>query len=243
MKIASKLLSVVTVCLNDNDLLIKTIKSIRTQSFDDFEYIIIDGGSSDATIQTINKNLDIVDLWISEKDNGIYDAFNKGINLSKGKYIHLLNAGDIYFSKLSLSLLNFQSDYNFLCNSVLKKSSNDWVWLPRLNEKSNFVDVSHPGLIVKKSFYNKNKYSTKYSFVSDNLFISKHVNPKDTLISDQILVIMSDGGVSTKLSLKHELEKHKLLFYENYRQNEKLTLHFKYIFFFFINFFKKILKV
>ncbi len=243
MKIASKLLSIVTVCLNDNELLEKTIKSIRTQTFDDFEYIIVDGGSTDSTIQTINKNLDIIDLWISEKDNGIYDAFNKGINLANGKYIHLLNAGDIYFSELSLSLLNFQLDYNFLCNSVLKKSSNDWVWLPRLNEKSNFIDVSHPGLIVKKSFYNKNKYSTKYSFVSDNLFISKYVKPKETFASDQILVIMSDGGVSTKFSLKHEVEKHKLLFCENYRQKEKLILHFKYLFFFFINFFKKIFKI
>ena len=90
MKIASKLLSIVTVCLNDNELLEKTIKSIRTQTFYDFEYIIVDGGSTDSTIQTINKNLDIIDLWISEKDNGIYDAFNKGINLASGKYIHCL---------------------------------------------------------------------------------------------------------------------------------------------------------
>ena len=81
------ILSIVTVCFNDYDALIKTFNSVKKQNFTNYEYLVIDGGSKDDTVKFLKKNNEIIDYWVSENDNGIYDAFNKGIIKSKGKYI------------------------------------------------------------------------------------------------------------------------------------------------------------
>ena len=91
-----KTFSIITVVFNAKNDLIDTIKSLRQQNYKNFEYIIIDGGSTDGTLEVINDNLDVVDKWKSEKDSGIYDAMNKGIDLCQGNYIGMLNAGDRY---------------------------------------------------------------------------------------------------------------------------------------------------
>jgi glycosyltransferase involved in cell wall biosynthesis len=231
------LLSIVTICFNDCDALIKTFNSVKKQNFINYEYLVIDGGSKDDTVKFLKKNNEIIDYWVSENDNGIYDAFNKGIIKSKGKYIHLLNAGDTYMNSQSLTNIDFNCGFDFICSSVLKKSSKDWVWLPFINSISNYVNVSHPGLIVKKEVYLNNLYSTKYKIVSDELFIYNNVKPEKTKIYNDILVEMSDGGISTELSISHELEKHKILIKEKFRNKEKFILHIKYI----LIFFKKVL--
>ncbi len=227
------LLSIVTICLNDLKALKRTFDSIFNQEFRDFEFIIIDGGSTDGTIDFINQKKESIDYYLSEPDKGIYDAFNKGINSSNGKYVHLLNSGDVYLNTSALLNIDFDHNSDYICSSVLKKSKKDWVWLPRLNKISNFIDLAHPGLIVKREVYKKVQYSTKYSYVSDALFIYNNVKPEESLIRDEILVEMSDGGFSTGFSLKHEIEKHRLLIENKVRSKEKLILHFKYLVFFF----------
>ena len=82
--------SLITVVLNNQTLLEKTIKSVLDQNFKNFEYIIIDGGSKDGTLEIIKKYNDKLDYWLSEKDKGIYDAFNKGMELSRGEYIGIV---------------------------------------------------------------------------------------------------------------------------------------------------------
>ena len=118
-----KKFSIVTVVLNARNDLLETIKSLRKQNFTNFEYIVIDGGSTDGTIEVINKNLDIIDKWTSEKDSGIYDAMNKGIDLCEGNYIGMLNAGDKYMPN-ALSIINNYLKFNnldFIFGSVMKK--------------------------------------------------------------------------------------------------------------------------
>ena len=116
-----KTFSIVTVVLNARYDLIDTIKSLRQQNYKNFEYIIIDGGSTDGTLEVINNNLDIIDKWKSEKDSGIYDAMNKGISLCEGRYIGMLNAGDKY-KQNGLELINnylIDADFDFIfwfCN-------------------------------------------------------------------------------------------------------------------------------
>ena len=90
------LITIITVVLNVNRDLEKTIKSVLLQNYDNIEYIIIDGGSVGSTISMIKKYDKFIDYWISQKDNGIFDAWNKGIKLSTGDYICFLNAGDFY---------------------------------------------------------------------------------------------------------------------------------------------------
>lgn len=90
------LVSVVTVVFNGAEHLETTIKSVINQSCDNIEYIIIDGGSTDGTIDIIKKYDHALDYWVSEIDGGIYDAMNKGIALSCGEWINFMNAGDIF---------------------------------------------------------------------------------------------------------------------------------------------------
>lgn len=94
----TKLLSIITVTFNSAKTLQRTIDSIRSQLSPEIEYIIIDGGSKDGTVDIIKKNADIVDVWISEKDKGIYDAMNKGLFRSSGKYVSYMNSDDWYES-------------------------------------------------------------------------------------------------------------------------------------------------
>lgn len=88
--------SIITVVLNGDQYLERTIQSVINQSFQDFEYIIIDGGSTDRTIEIIQQYKEQVDFWVSEHDEGISDGFNKGIKQANGRYIGFINADDYY---------------------------------------------------------------------------------------------------------------------------------------------------
>lgn len=99
------LFSIVTVCYQSEATLEKTIDSVISQSFSDFEYIIIDGGSNDSTVDIIKKHQDQLSYWVSEPDRGISDAFNKGIEKCLGQYILLLNSDDVFIDDNSLQLV------------------------------------------------------------------------------------------------------------------------------------------
>ena len=90
-------LSIVTVVKNSSNTIEKTIKSVLSQNYKNFEYIIIDGGSNDGTLEIVQKYKDRISKIISENDYGIWDAMNKGINLAEGDIIGFLNSGDIYY--------------------------------------------------------------------------------------------------------------------------------------------------
>lgn len=101
-----KRFSIITVVYNDLTGLVLTQSSITSQTFSDFEWIVVDGGSSDGTIQYLEQ-CDITNiLWLSERDRGIYDAMNKGIKLSTGEYLLFLNAGDLFSQFDTLALVN-----------------------------------------------------------------------------------------------------------------------------------------
>lgn len=94
-------ISVITICHNDPDIEV-TCESIINQSFQDFEWIVIDGGSNQETINKLSKYKNRINQFISEKDSGVFNAMNKGIKLAHGEYLNFLNTGDFYYSEHSL---------------------------------------------------------------------------------------------------------------------------------------------
>ena len=102
-------LSVITVNLNNRHGLERTINSVRELEFRDFEYVIIDGGSNDGSLELIKKNSDLVDRYVSEPDSGIYSAMNKAASLASGKYMLFLNSGDYFANPRALDELDLQT--------------------------------------------------------------------------------------------------------------------------------------
>lgn len=100
-------LSIITINLNNSRGLHKTIESVVNQKYSDYEYIVVDGGSDDGSVELINNYSSQISCWVSEPDNGIYQAMNKGIKKAKGEYCLFLNSGDWLVS--SLSLENFMA--------------------------------------------------------------------------------------------------------------------------------------
>ena len=107
------LITIITVVYNSKNNIDLTLDSVRRIKNNNIEYVVIDGNSNDGTLDILNKNIDIIDTLISEEDKGIYDAMNKGIENSSGKYIAFLNAGDSYLADFNYStslLLNENYD-------------------------------------------------------------------------------------------------------------------------------------
>lgn len=140
------LISVITVVFNGERFLEDAIQSVIKQSYDNVEYIIIDGGSSDDTLDIIRKYEHAIDYWVSEKDKGIYDAMNKGARLSSGLFVGFLNADDFFY-------LNTISDlaFNYIKNDF------DYTFGPVdiFGEEDKYVETSIP---IKDMNYTKGKY-------------------------------------------------------------------------------------
>ena len=114
-------LSIITINLNNKEGLQKTIESIVNQTFRDYEFIIIDGGSNDGSIDVIELYKENITYWISEPDKGIYNAMNKGISIAKGEYYYFLNTGDRLISNDVLEKI-FEDDphESFICANFFK---------------------------------------------------------------------------------------------------------------------------
>ncbi|RXE60893.1 glycosyltransferase, partial [Muribaculaceae bacterium Isolate-001 (NCI)] len=100
---ASQKITVVTVCYNAVKEIEKTIQSVISQTYDNVEYIIVDGGSTDGTLDIIRKYSSRITRWVSEPDKGIFDAMNKSAHMATGEYINFMNAGDLFFDEKVLS--------------------------------------------------------------------------------------------------------------------------------------------
>ena len=115
------LISIITTSLNSSKTIEKTILSVLNQTYDNVEFIIIDGNSSDGTINIIKKYEKFIDFWVSEKDDGIFDGMNKGIKFSSGDIIGILNSDDEYTKDaLQLTKKYFEKKIDYLFGSVKK---------------------------------------------------------------------------------------------------------------------------
>jgi glycosyltransferase involved in cell wall biosynthesis len=175
-----KKLSIITINYNNAFGLQKTIESVVNQNFDDFEYIVIDGGSSDESKSIIEKYQSKIDFWVSEKDNGIYNAQNKGILKSKGEYCLFLNSGDyLYRSDVLMNIFKLKHKEDFLaCDMIFNNGSKK----NRVEQQPNCLgflymmrtSLWHPATLIKRSLFEKyGMYNEKYKIASDYDFFLK----------------------------------------------------------------------
>lgn len=145
--------SIVTVVWNALDSIEQTLKSIKNQDYDNIEYIVIDGKSTDGTIEIINKYNDIITTFKSEKDDGLYYAMNKGKNLATGDFILFMNAGDVFLksSVISEMSLHMIKDTNkiYYGNTV--------IYFDDVQKLA--AEIHHQSVFYPKSFYNVEDYN------------------------------------------------------------------------------------
>lgn len=170
-------ISVVTVCLNDKQKLEKTILNVLGQDYKNKEFIIIDGGSSDGTTEVIKKYEPHIHYWVSEKDNGIYDAMNKGIKVATGDYIYFLNAGDLIygshvFKKMAEIIKNNENIgiiYG-LAECFSKEDAISYISGAKINRGDLWkgMPVCHQSIFFKKELFNIiGFYNTKFKSRAD----------------------------------------------------------------------------
>lgn len=209
-------LSIITVNLNNKVGLQKTIDSVISQTFKDFEWIVIDGGSTDGSKELIEKYSDYITYWVSEPDKGIYNAMNKGIRVAKGEYLLFLNSGDELYDVGVLSNI-FSNDWNvdILTGQVERKDNHK---LLRKYDKSVFMQlysdtINHQGSFIKRTLFKDRLYDESLKIVSDWKFWIESVilGNASIIIIDTIISKQDMGGISS-----HRID---------VLRKERLTLH------------------
>ena len=174
------LLTVITINYNNAIGLLKTIKSVIQQTYTDFEYVIIDGGSTDSSLAVIKDFETEVNYWVSEPDNGVYNAMNKGLKAAKGDFVFFLNSGDVlYDDNVIAKLLNTLSlDDDLVYGDVLlKHEHNNWERLqvhPEILPFSYFYKgtICQQACFFKKSLFDSIFYFNEtYKIISDWEFL------------------------------------------------------------------------
>ena len=191
------LISIVTVVFNGEEFLEETIQSVINQTYDNVEYIIIDGGSTDGTVDIIKKYEDRIDYWVSEKDSGIYDAMNKGTQLVSNGYTYYLGADD---KLLNDSLTSLVVQNMFPTNKLI-------VFPVAINNKKNISYpkltfplpiIHHQGALFNlKSLKSINLYGGKYKIHADFELMAKYIKQFGIRYVDIPLCLFKKGGTST----------------------------------------------
>ena len=173
--------SIVTVVLNNVNFIEETINSVISQNIE-VEYIIIDGGSNDGSLDIIKKNENSINLWISEKDDGIYDAMNKGVKYSTGKYIGMVNSGDKYNSNaLSIIKNYFTKDkkLDFIFGSVQKKILKSDFKKNKIYWSFDFYPSHSSGFFIANDVQKKlGLYNTDFKLSADHDFFFRLIKNK-----------------------------------------------------------------
>lgn len=210
---APPLFSIITVTLNNYDGVRKTHQSVTTQTFQNYEWVIIDGASTDNTVTYLNSlNID----HISDSDSGLYDAMNKGIDRAQGNYLIFMNAGDIFASIETLQTLADTLDKKnpdfaygdaleiFNNREVYKKTSRHWSII-----KGMFTH--HQAMVYKRSALGTLRYDLQYKIAADYDFTYRFLNKTDHVkYIPTPLCLFESGGVSQTQALKGRVEQFKI---------------------------------
>jgi glycosyltransferase involved in cell wall biosynthesis len=202
------LFSIITVVYNGEKHLEQTIKSVVNQKYKNFEYIIIDGGSTDGTLKIIEKYNEHLDYWVSEPDEGIYEAMNKGIQLARGELIGLINADDFYepdaLEKIAEAYRTKKIEAVYVGNDYILQDDLSLRYRHYATKDYwNGMTVRHQAMFVHRNIYrDMGGYSTDYRFASDYDFLLR-------IVAEDVALIFIDK------------------FIVNYRNTGKTSIYYK----------------
>lgn len=228
----SPLITILTVVYNGGNHLEKTIESVLEQDYANIEYIIIDGNSSDNTLDIIQKYDHKIDYWISEPDQGIYDAMNKGQKLATGDYINFLNAGDIIIDSKNISNICHEiSSLNAVYFSRVKVVGDGVFWMYPSRETKNIAQwltrnlPNHQTIFFPKSFYTTSLYDTRLSIGADDDYkLSALKDYQFNFIDVDYVEFKRDGVSSNHKSVKLLKKRIKESFIRNYKHKRWIRL-------------------
>jgi glycosyltransferase len=202
-------ISIVTPCYNSVLTIEATIQGVLSQKNVDVEHIVIDGGSTDGTVDIIKKYNDKIFYWVSEKDNGIYDAMNRGIKMASGKIIGILNSDDLFDNDKVLAnvieafrdekIEAVYGDVGYFSTDVNKMTR---IWRAgeyRENKLNNGWIIPHPALFLHRTVYEKcGLFNSNFKIAGDYEFILRILKIYRVNIKyfPRVLVRMYNGGAS-----------------------------------------------
>ena len=201
------LVTIIISVMEGGLLLERTILSVLSQTYDNIELVIIDGGSTSKTIDILKKYDDQVDLWISERDNGIYDAWNKGLVHSSGKWIVFLGCGDSYYPSAisdylafihntSIDNVEYVSSKVALVNDnfdIVGVKGKPWCW----DKFKKQVDIAHVGSLHSRNLFDKyGFFDDSYKIAGDYEFLLRPQRDLGACYINQITAEMLLGGLS-----------------------------------------------
>jgi glycosyltransferase involved in cell wall biosynthesis len=197
--------SIITVNYNNRDGLLKTIESVINQSYRDFEYIVIDGGSTDGSIDILKKYDNRITYWISEPDGGIYQGMNKGIAKATGDYLNFMNSGDCFYSN---NVLQEVADYGSHADIITgrdyhysdeKKMGHASIQPSRLSMITFFTStLDHQSSFIKRELFKNSPYREELRLVSDWVFFLEKVviEEKEVQFIPDIVCYRETGGIT-----------------------------------------------
>lgn len=216
-------ISIITVCYNSAETIEETIKSVQAQTYENIEYIIVDGNSKDKTLELVQRYPAVVTKWVSEPDKGLYDAMNKGIAMATGDYIGILNSDDTFFEPETI-----QKVVDFLVENKVEACTGDIVqhkngriirrysskkWSPA-KLKIGFMPP-HPSIFFKKELFGSfGAYVLGYKIASDyeliiRYFLKHKISWKYSGITTTSMAIggASSSGISSYHTITEEVGK------------------------------------
>jgi glycosyltransferase involved in cell wall biosynthesis len=210
--------SIITAVFNGQDNIASCIQSVLKQEYPNIEHIIVDGGSTDGTVEVLRHYNGQVAAWISEPDTGVYDAWNKGLKLASGDWIAFLGADDIYLPGAVneyMKLARTVPDAEFLSSRIewihptgyRRIMGEPWAW-PRFRR---FMCTAHPGSMHARSLFERyGDYNITYRIAADYEFLLRAGSRLCTGFSPTITVKMQAGGVSDSSAALREARRAKI---------------------------------
>lgn len=202
-------ITIITVCYNSEKTIEETFRSVKSQSYNNIEYIVVDGKSKDGTLNIIRRYEDIISKWVSEPDKGLYDAMNKGIQMATGDVVGILNSDDVFFDKKVLERVasfHNKNDIDASIGNIVQVNNNHKIirkysskyWSPH-KLKIGFMPP-HPSIFFKKELFEKlDYYNLNFKSGADYELIVRYFlkNKIKYKYSNITTTSMAVGGISS----------------------------------------------